>query len=143
MNNLAEKFGKAPLAISDRLLKECLRYRWPGNLRELGNFTKRYLVLENEDLVIDDLRSKDQKNNATECDGAWSSAPNGGLKAMVRGLKDDAEAREIQRALENANWNRKVAAANLGISYKALLYKIKQHGILPGPDAGFGLRVVN
>jgi transcriptional regulator with AAA-type ATPase domain len=53
------------------------------------------------------------------------------LKALVRSLKDDAEAREIQRALEEANWNRKSAAAELNISYKALLYKIKQHGLSP------------
>ena len=66
----------------------------------------------------------------------------GGLKALVRSLKDDAEAKEIQRALESANWNRKLAAAQLNISYKALLYKIKQHGLAPA-DRGFGLRASN
>ena len=69
-----------------------------------------------------------------------SSSGHGGLKALVRSLKDDAEAKEIQRALEDANWNRKVAAAELNISYKALLYKIKQHGLSPAGSREFGLR---
>jgi transcriptional regulator with AAA-type ATPase domain len=54
-------------------------------------------------------------------------------------LKYDAEAREIQRALDDSNWNRKVAAADLNISYKALLYKIKQHGLSPAGSRDFSL----
>ena len=63
----------------------------------------------------------------------------GGLKALVRSLKDDAEAKEIQRALDNANWNRRRAAVQLNISYKALLYKIKQHGLKPARAQGFAV----
>jgi two-component system, NtrC family, response regulator AtoC len=135
MNNMSQKFGKNPLPISERLVQECLRYHWPGNLRELGNFVKRFLVLENEALAIDELRAKGKEGDGE----AASSAAHGGLKALVRSLKDDAEAKEIQRALESANWNRKLAATQLNISYKALLYKIKQHGLAPA-DRGFGLR---
>jgi two-component system response regulator AtoC len=137
MNNLARQFGKNALPISDKLVHECMRYSWPGNLRELGNFVKRYLVLEDEKQLADELQTK-SRDGSTE-DGA-SSPGQGGLKALVRGLKDDAEAREIQRALDNSNWNRKVAALELNISYKALLYKIKQHGLSPAGSREFGLR---
>jgi len=140
MNNMATKFGKNPLMISDRMVKEALAYHWPGNLRELGNFVKRYLVMENEDLVLDELQTKGKENNG---EAGTPSSAKGGLKAMVRSLKDDAEAREIQRALEGANWNRKVAAAQLNISYKALLYKIKQHGLAPAPATYRGLRIAS
>jgi DNA-binding NtrC family response regulator len=53
----------------------------------------------------------------------------GGLKSLSRNAKDGAEAEAIARALEETNWNRKQAAALLQISYKALLYKIRQYGI--------------
>ncbi len=131
MNNVAQKFSRAPLPITNRLVQECMRYHWPGNLRELGNFVKRYLVLGQEDLVIDELQTR-SKEACSEYDGAGqASSARGGLKALVRSLKDNAEAREIARALEEARWNRKLAAAQLNISYKALLYKIKQHGLAP------------
>jgi DNA-binding NtrC family response regulator len=137
MNNLARQFGKNTLPISDKLLQECMRYAWPGNLRELGNLVKRYLVLEDENQVLDELQTKSKDGGAE--DGA-SASGHGGLKALVRSLKDDAEAKEIQRALDDSNWNRKVAAMDLNISYKALLYKIKQHGLSPAGSREFGLR---
>lgn len=140
MNNLAQKFGKNPLSISERLMQECLRYHWPGNLRELGNFVKRYLVIADENLAIEELQAR-SKDPATEHN--LSSPSKGGLKALVRSLKDDAEAREIQRVLENANWNRRLAAEQLNISYKALLYKIKQHGLSPAPPREFSLRAAS
>jgi DNA-binding NtrC family response regulator len=60
---------------------------------------------------------------------AAAGAEGGGLKTLSRNAKDEAEAEAISRALEETNWNRKQAAALLKISYKALLYKIRQYGI--------------
>ena len=59
-----------------------------------------------------------------------------GLKALVRGLKDEAEMEAIADALEKTHWCRKDAAKMLGISYKALLYKIRQFNL----DSGRGAR---
>ena len=53
----------------------------------------------------------------------------GGLKSLVRDIKSEAEAEVIARALEQTNWSRKEAARVLDISYKALLYKVRQYGI--------------
>jgi DNA-binding NtrC family response regulator len=131
MSSLAQKFSKNTLPISDRLVQECLRYPWPGNLRELGNFVKRYLVLGDENLAVEELQIKSKEGPGDPDGFNVPSSGRGGLKALVRGLKDDAEAKEIQRALEDTNWNRKLAAAQLHISYKALLYKVKQHGLSP------------
>src|SRR5690348_8859272 len=58
MNRLSQSFGKPPIQLSDRLVQECLRYPWPGNLRELGNFVKRFLVLEDESVAIEELQMK-------------------------------------------------------------------------------------
>jgi DNA-binding NtrC family response regulator len=52
-----------------------------------------------------------------------------GLKALVRGLKDEAEMEAIADALEKTRWCRKDAAKMLGISYKALLYKMRQFNL--------------
>ena len=130
-NRLSQSFGKAPRQFSDRLVQECLRYHWPGNLRELGNFVKRFLVLEDENLAVEELQMKGRGISSGEIGEEDGDRSSGDLKALVRSLKDDAECKEIQKALQNANWNRRIAAANLNISYKALLYKIKQHGLCP------------
>ena len=141
MNRLAQSFGKAPLALSDRLVQECLRYDWPGNLRELGNFVKRFLVLEDESTAIEELQSKRPLLVGGFKEGENGSGSNADLKALVRSLKDGAECKEIQKALETCKWNRKLAAASLNISYKALLYKIKQHGLCPSiRETSSGLR---
>ena len=142
MNRLSQSFGKPPIQLSDRLVQECLRYHWPGNLRELGNFVKRFLVLEDESIAIEELQMKGRGLNPGDSeDGERADRSGGDLKALVRNLKDDAECKEIQKALQNANWNRKLAAASLNISYKALLYKIKQHGLCPpAPGSATGLQ---
>lgn len=141
MNQFAQKFGRNPLPISHRMVEECTRYHWPGNLRELGNFVKRYLVLEEEDLVIQELQVMWREAGSNIL--SWAGTQ-GGLKTLVRNLKDETEAREIRRVLEEEGWNRTAAASRLGISYKALLYKMKQYGLgRPGAPAGPGQRAVN
>jgi transcriptional regulator with PAS, ATPase and Fis domain len=129
MSRLAEQFGRPPLPISTSLQDACMKYPWPGNLRELGNFMKRYIVLADEALAISELRSGNTSGQNMPM--RHPSAPDGSsdLKSLVRGLKDEAEMQAITRALEQTNWKRKEAAELLNISYKALLYKIRQYGI--------------
>ena len=110
------------------MLQACQDYSWPGNLRELNNFIKRYLVLGDEKLAIQELQPKDGHPVKSDAPHAPSDA-SGGLKSVARGAKDEAEAEAIRQALDQTNWNRKQAAALLQISYKALLYKIRQYGI--------------
>ena len=110
---------------------------WPGNLRELGNFVKRYLVLRDEGLAISELQTGKDQPQSSEA-GAAEQA--GGLKSLVRNLKDQAEEEAIKHMLEQTNWNRKLAALQLNISYKALLYKIRQYGIEAPPQRPRGAR---
>ncbi len=128
MARMAEQYARPTLSFSPELMQACLHYHWPGNLRELGNFIKRYLVLGDDKLAINELHPKSDGHGA-QFAGAHGGDAEGGLKSVARGAKDEAEAEAISRALDETNWNRKQAAALLKISYKALLYKIRQYGI--------------
>ena len=134
MTRLSGQYARSPLPFSPDLLQACLAYPWPGNLRELGNFVKRYLVLGDEKLAIHELQPRSDGSGAqfdpapTRTSGNAPEPP-GGLKGLARSAKDEAEAEAIAKALDETNWNRKQAAALLQISYKALLYKIRQYGI--------------
>ncbi len=132
MSRMSESYARAPLPLSPPLMEACLRHSWPGNLRELSNFIKRYLVLGDETLAASELQPRPDGGGGMHSEVSGRSAgadPAGGLKSLSRNAKDEAEAEAIARALEETNWNRKQAAALLKISYKALLYKIRQYGI--------------
>ncbi len=132
MSRMSESYARAPLPLSGPLMEACLRHSWPGNLRELSNFIKRYLVLGDETLAASELQPRPDGGAGQHADGKAASAgadSRGGLKSLSRTAKDEAEAEAISRALEETNWNRKQAALLLKISYKALLYKIRQYGI--------------
>jgi DNA-binding NtrC family response regulator len=128
MTRMAERYARAPLPLSPALLQACQNHSWPGNLRELNNFLKRYLILGDENLAVTELLPKNDGNGGIPSDSAVKKDA-GGLKGLARSAKDEAEAQAITQALEQTNWNRKQAAAILQISYKALLYKIRQYGI--------------
>ncbi|HVO79158.1 MAG TPA: sigma-54 dependent transcriptional regulator [Terriglobales bacterium] len=130
MTRMSERYARAPLPLSATMMQACLDYSWPGNLRELSNFIKRYLILGDEKLAIHELHPKSDGSGAQfETAPRNPAEPAGGLKSLARSAKDEAEAEAITKALEETNWNRKQAAALLKISYKALLYKIRQYGI--------------
>jgi two-component system, NtrC family, response regulator AtoC len=133
MSRLSEQYARPPLPFSPELLQATAIYPWPGNLRELGNFIKRYLVLGDEKLAINELQPRSDGSGA-QFDASPPRSNNahessGGLKSLARSAKDEAEGEAIAKALDETNWNRKQAAALLQISYKALLYKIRQYGI--------------
>src|ERR1035437_285222 len=129
MSRMAERYARAPLPLSPALLQACQNHSWPGNLRELNNFLKRYLILGDENLAVSELLPRNDGTGGSPGDSSARGAESGGLKSLARTAKDEAEAQAITQALEQTNWNRKQAAAILQISYKALLYKIRQYGI--------------
>jgi two-component system response regulator AtoC len=131
MSRMSEQYARAALPLTPNLMQACLEHPWPGNLRELSNFVKRYLILGDEKLAVAELNPRNDGNGGAHGEYGAKLGPDsaGGLKSVARSAKDEAEAEAIARALEETNWNRKQAAALLKISYKALLYKIRQYGI--------------
>lgn len=138
MARFAAQYARDPLPLSPALVDASLRHAWPGNLRELQNVVKRYLILGNESFVINELAGQADTLRPAAAQpvvpqaAAPAEASASDLKSLVRGLKDEAEKEAIARALEQTSWSRKEAARLLNISYKALLYKIRQYGIGQG-----------
>ncbi|HEY6465221.1 MAG TPA: sigma-54 dependent transcriptional regulator [Candidatus Acidoferrales bacterium] len=133
----SEKYNKAAPDPSKHMMEAALRYPWPGNLRELENFVKRYVILEDDEGSFRELvEMTGQQQRIAPREEAVAAPKEQGLKALVRGLKDEAEMEAIADALEKTNWCRKDAARMLGISYKALLYKMRQFNL----DSGRGAR---
>jgi two-component system, NtrC family, response regulator AtoC len=136
LNKYSEKFQKETPNPSQHLIEAAIRYAWPGNLRELENFVKRYVILEDDEGSFRELVEMAAARHRTSPREEPVPVREQGLKALVRGLKDEAEMEAIADALEKTHWCRKDAAKMLGISYKALLYKIRQFNL----DAGRGSR---
>jgi two-component system response regulator AtoC len=132
----SEKYSKPAPDPSKHLLEAAARYPWPGNLRELENFVKRYVILEDDEGSFRELLEMTGQQQRTAPREEPAPPKEQGLKALVRGLKDEAEMEAIADALEKTNWCRKDAAKMLGISYKALLYKMRQFNL----DSGRGAR---
>ncbi len=136
MRKAAQRYGREPLYFSATMMEALTEYPWPGNIRELQNVINRYLVLGDERAILDELSIETRKEEPAAGGGAEASGTGGGgLKQMVRSLKGEAEATAIQQVLEEVGWNRKAAANDLQISYKALLYKIKQYDLSPPRQA--------
>jgi len=99
-------------------------YDWPGNIRELENVAKTIVAVGDPTLALVDLRMT--RVTAEVNDESWRVSS---LKVASRAASRHAERELIQKALEQTHWNRKRAAQDLQISYKSLLYKIKQTGL--------------
>ena len=132
LSKYSEKFQKQAPEPSNHLLEAAVRYPWPGNLRELENFVKRYVILEDDEGSFRELLEMAALRRRTSPREESQVPRDQGLKALVRGLKDEAEMEAIADALEKTHWCRKDAAKMLGISYKALLYKMRQFNLDSG-----------
>jgi transcriptional regulator with PAS, ATPase and Fis domain len=111
--------------LSSELMTNLRKYHWPGNIRELENLIKRYVILGNEEVISTDLapRATDFFNTEIPVDGQIS------LKKLTRQAVRELERKVILKVLQNHHWNRKQAARALSISYRALLYKIRDAGL--------------
>lgn len=146
MNQLARYYDLKPRPLSPSLLGACQRYSWPGNLRELENVVKRYLVMGDDSLGelgahLAEHRGEVAYPNsaaeeATPVNGSGDDADSSSLKSFVRTIKGEAERSAIASTLEKTHWNRKEAARQLRISYRGLLYKIQEYQLVPPSSFG-------
>jgi len=115
--------------LGEDVLELLQSYHWPGNIRELENLAKKIVAFGQVKTALSDLRMETPKV------AHHSESPsNRSLRNASRAASRRTEQELILKALERTRWNRKRAAQDLQISYKALLYKLKQIR-LPGGDA--------
>jgi two-component system, NtrC family, response regulator AtoC len=109
--------------VGNKQMQDLAAYHWPGNIRELENLARKIVVFGDVQMVLNDLHSTWIADHAPIENGSRAS-----LKVAARAASQRAEREMIMQALERTHWNRKRAARELQISYKSLLYKIKQIG---------------
>jgi two-component system response regulator AtoC len=121
------KYNCKARPLSSELIVVLQKYHWPGNIRELENLIKRYVILGNEEAITSDLVTREPQyvNHEINLDGPIS------LKKITRQAVRDLEKKVIFKVLQMHHWNRKQSARALGISYRALLYKIREAGLPP------------
>jgi two-component system response regulator AtoC len=142
MHKLARHYSLPPRGFSSSVLDACQNYSWPGNLKELETFVKRYLVAGDQELTLGEmdltlgggaepalrspaagLAASRREEKAAEQKAARPES----LKSLIQGIKSEAEQNAIGAALRRTGWNRKAAARLLKVSYRTLLYKIDQY----------------
>ena len=150
----AEHYNKPPIALANDTMRLFTEYEWPGNVRELENLLKRAVILGSDESIRRDLAAAisgrtlapgmipalrpapapDAGSSQPAPAPAVDAAPpadlpivrTGSLKDIGRNAAREAERDLIYRTLQQTRWNRREAAEILGVSYKALLYKIKE-----------------
>jgi DNA-binding NtrC family response regulator len=158
LHRYAGRYNRPLRELSDELHHLFQTYDWPGNIRELENMIKRLVILQDEQLVIKELRRAARPAPAYATAGVAAgdvpaavedsdelepvedeepqpeevvvTAPLGSrLADVAKAAALKAERSIIEDTLRHVHWNRRRAAEQLGVSYKTLLNKIKECGI--------------
>ncbi len=136
---------KRPLReMPPELMEAVESYSWPGNVRQLENIVKRFVILPDVELALADLTEPEHANAAEESEepeiqsAAEPQRDLGSLKKLSSQAAERVEREMVLRTLNEVNWNRKQAARKLSISYKALLNKIKRWQIGGGARSAAG-----
>jgi len=142
----SEFSGRILIVPRQKTIDRLCAYSWPGNVRELQNMLKRIMILgDGEENLNGLLQPPDSRDNVAAAPAAGPPRILGAndladlsslsLKKMRKKAMDQVEREVISYVLAKTAWNRSKATKILKISYKTLLYKIKELGIQPPPDA--------
>jgi two-component system response regulator AtoC len=143
MHKLSKYYGLSPREFTSSALAACQNHSWPGNLKELETFVKRYLVAGDRELTLSGLDTSAPSNGngshrqmlnlggapreIEEVEAMAGASIPKSLKSLIQSVKWETERNAIAAALGKTGWNRKAAARLLGVSYRTMLYKIDQY----------------
>jgi two-component system response regulator AtoC len=134
LHKICEQYHREYRPFSRQNMELLQQYDWPGNIRELENLVKQIVVRNDEDIISRVVSQRTQKQQAVATDpmpafriGDLETGMS--LKDATQQVVERTEKDLIRSALNRTNWNRKRAAELLRISYRSLLYKIKEYGL--------------
>lgn len=123
----SRQFGRHVPALPPEVMERFRVHKWPGNIRELENYVKRYVILGSVDGIFTELS---ERGAGALAEGFPLELPQDfALKKFSRAAAQRAERYLILEALKETRWNRRRAAKLLCISYRALLYKMQDAGV--------------
>ncbi len=152
VNHFIERYNKmykkSLSDVSPETMRKLVEFEWSGNVRQLENFIKQ-MVVRNDESIVNDLLSTSSRVTAQptyEANGDYSSSSGAfesdgfsesfdpeqdgySLKARIEKVVTKEESQLIRAALTKTNWNRRKASQLLDISYRSLLYKIKEYAL--------------
>jgi len=120
----AAELGRSVPRVSEKEMEHLGAHDWPGNVRELENLARKIAAFGEARKAIEELLEMPRLEQILP-----EEMPSSSLKVAARAASRRTERDLISKALERTHWNRKRAAQELQISYKSLLYKIKQTGL--------------
>lgn len=136
MRTLSQKFGKSAPRLTPTALHLLKQWNWPGNLRELENWIARAIILGGEEALGAELK----RQEALASNGADRQPRIGHFKETSREAASAAARAVILQVLQANHWNRRKTAEELKMSYRSLLYKLRDAGVPQRRRSHKGLR---
>jgi len=134
LRTYGEQYDRNVSALPAEIMDRFREHRWPGNIRELENYVRRYVILGSADGILAELRERSQVQVAT---GFHLTSPEDfSMKKFAKEATQKAERYLMLEALRETRWNRRRASRLLGISYRALLYKMREAGLPSKRNSG-------
>ena len=125
------RYGRDPVALPQEVMDAFCQYSWPGNVRQLENIIRRFVILLDPEAVLADLYTPrvqpapPHQNSPSRIIGTAHTS----LREVSAQVAEQVEREAVLRILQEVNWNRKEAARRLNICYKSLLQKLHRWSV--------------
>jgi two-component system response regulator AtoC len=125
IDHYAKVFHNTPELLSRSAVRLMQNYHWPGNVRQLENLIRSYVLIGSEEALVAELMPEAPRGIVTEIDLSEPVS----LKNITKKATQDLERQIILKVLQENSWNRQKTAKWLQISYRSLLYKLSEVGM--------------
>lgn len=125
----ARSFQTSPAPLSRGVVRLMQKYDWPGNIRQLDNLIRSYVLMGNEDALTAELMEEQSAEGSCDAMGGVDLSQPISLKVVTKKATHELERQIILKVLKANSWNRQKTAKWLKISYRSLLYKLNEVGM--------------